>query len=234
MNHQLGFLIQLQALDVRRFQQETEQRQLPEQLKLAQEAVDREKEALAKSKMLMDLLSKEKKEKEQILQLIEEKITKLKGKSTELKTNKEYQAYLTELTGVRTEKGTIEEALLMVMEKVDLQRKEVAVQESRVIVEEKNAAEQNAEIAASLTQLKGLANALLKERETLVAQVDPVLLKEYSHLMVSRKGTAVVGMNANTCMGCNFSLPPQIVALVKMQEILQFCTYCRRIIYPIA
>ena len=97
MKEQLELLIQLQELDLQLNQHKEEQKNLPEKVQIAQKSLDQAKETLSLLKNALDLLNKERKEKEQALQTSEEKITKLKGRLTELKTNKEYQAHLLEI-----------------------------------------------------------------------------------------------------------------------------------------
>lgn len=231
MKDQLALLVQLQELDLQLNQQKGEQKNLPEKLKVSEQPLITARAAVAGAKTTLEGLNKERKEKEQALQAAEEKIVKLKGRLTELKTNKEYQAHLQEIESANTEKGKTEELLLMVMEKGDLLRKEVASKEAALAAEEKAFSREKAEMDERLKQLSESARKLEQEWAAVSEKVDKKLLDEYKRLAAGRKGMAVAPLNGNICTGCHFSLPPQLVAEVKKGEKIHTCTYCHRILY---
>lgn len=231
MKDQLALLVQLQELDLQLNQQKGEQKNLPEKLKISEQPLIGARAAVAEAKTILEALGKERKEKEQALQAAEEKIVKLKGRLTELKTNKEYQAHLQEIESANADKGKTEELLLMVMEKGDLLKKEVASKEAALAAEEKVFSREKSEMDERLTQLGESARKLESEWAALSQQVDKKLLEEYKRLAAGRKGMAVAPLNGNICSGCHFSLPPQLIAEVKKGEKIHNCTYCHRILY---
>lgn len=231
MKEQLALLIQLQEVDQRLNQQKEEQKRLPEDLKNAEQPLIQARSALSEGKTALEMLNKERKEKEQALQAAEEKIVKLKGRLTELKTNKEYQTHLQEIESANTEKGKIEEILLLAMDKVDLLKKELAAKEGALAEEEKKFQAQKGEMETRLQQLAESAQQLEGEWTAIAGKANKRLLDEYKRLSVSRKGVAVAPLKGNICTGCHFSLPPQLIAEVKMGEKIHTCTYCHRILY---
>jgi len=204
---------------------------LPDRLKIAAQPLEQAKETLAKLKSALDQVSKERKEKEQALQAAEEKITKLKGRLTELKTNKEYQTHLHEIESSNKEKGKIEEELLGAMDRADAVKKEVAAQEKIVMEEEKKFRAEKERLEHSLTSRSEAMKGVEKERSALSEKIEKKLLDEYKRLSATQKGLAVVALKGNICTGCHFSLPPQLVAEVKKGEKVLSCTYCHRILY---
>lgn len=231
MKEQLALLIQLQELDLQLNQQRGEQKTLPEKLKISEQPLMGARAAVAEAKTTLDQLNKERKEKEQALQAVEEKIVKLKGRLTELKTNKEYQAHLQEIESANAEKGKTEELLLNVMEKGDLLKKEVASKEAALAAQEKIFTSEKAQMEARLKQLSESAQKLELGWNALAEKVEKKLLEEYKRLAASRKGVAVAPLKENICTGCHFSLPPQLIAEVKMGGKILTCTYCHRILY---
>ena len=231
MKEQLALLVQLQELDLQLNQQKGEQKNLPEKLKTSERPLVEARAAVAEAKATLDSLNKERKEKEQVLQSAEEKIVKLKGRLTELKTNKEYQAHLQEIESANAEKGKTEELLLMVMEKGDLLKKEVASKEAALASQEKVFHSEKAQMEVQLKTLAESAQKLESEWALLSERADKKLLEEYKRLVVSRKGVAVAPLKGNICTGCHFSLPPQLIAEVKMGTKIHTCTYCHRILY---
>ncbi len=231
MKDQLALLVRLQELDLQRNQQQEERQKLPERLQAAQQSLDRAKGLLSQEKALLDQLNKEKKGKEEELQIIEEKIVKLKGRVTELKTNKEYQAYLSEIASAKSEQEKAEEALLMVMEKGDGQKKAVASHEAAVFSEEKMLVLERAQVEEASKQLLESVRNLDKGYMDMEGKIEREILEDYKRLASIRRGVAVVSLKGATCGGCHFNLPPQLVAEVKMGVKIQTCSYCHRILY---
>ncbi len=207
---------------------------LPERLKIAQQPLEQTKEALAKLIGALDQVAKERKEKEQALQSAEEKITKLKGRLTELKTNKEYQTHLHEIESANVEKGKVEEELLVAMERADAVKKEIAAQEKMVAEEEKKFRSEKEALENSIKGRAESMKGLEQERSALSDKVEKKLLDEYKRLVATQRGLAVVALKGNICTGCHFSLPPQLVAEVRKGEKVLICSYCHRILYPSA
>lgn len=231
MKDQLTLLIRLQELDLQRNQQQEECQKLPERLQIAQQSLDRAKALLSQERALLDQLNKEKKEKEDQLRIIEEKTVKLKSKVTELKTNKEYQAYLCESAAAKSEQEKAEDVLLMVMEKGDSQRKTVASCEAMVASEEKMLVLEKSEVEEASRQLLESARNLDRGYMELQEKIEKGILENYKRLASIRKGVVVVPLKGATCSGCHFSLPPQLVAEVKMGIKIHTCSYCHRILY---
>src|ERR1039458_4742700 len=79
-----------------------------------------------------ETLQKKKREREKSLEDIQEKIKKMKGRTTDIKTNKEYQAHLREIESSEKEIGKIEEEILVIMEDLDRTVKQQKVEEVTV------------------------------------------------------------------------------------------------------
>lgn len=228
----LALLMGLQELDRQLNQYHEEEKMLPERLQIAQQPLEQANETLAKLKSALDQATKERKEKEQALQSAEEKITKLKGRLTELKTNKEYQTHLHEIESANAEKGKIEEELLAAMDRADAVKKEAAAQEKVVAEEEKKFRAEKEGLENALKSKSESMKGLEQERTALSEKVGKNLLQEYKRLAATKRGLAVVALKGNICNGCHFSLPPQLVAEVRKGEKILSCTYCHRILFP--
>ncbi|MFY9270057.1 MAG: C4-type zinc ribbon domain-containing protein [Candidatus Manganitrophaceae bacterium] len=231
MKEHLARLVQLQEIDLKLAHYREEERVFPERLRAAQGPLEGAKEALLKSKEAESLLVKERREKEQSLQMAEERITKLKSRLTELKTNKEYQAHLHEIESATAEKGKIEEQLLTIMERIDSLKGESAVIQKMLTQEEEKFRLVKEAMENGLKALSESMKDVEKEGKFLSESVEKGLLGEYKRLAARHKGVSVVPLKGNICTGCHFSLPPQLVAEVKMGEKVTSCSYCHRILY---
>ena len=231
MNSQLQFLIELQRLDRRIFEIQDQQRKTPEQIKQAQAPLLEASSRLKALRETSEVLSKEHRSSERDLTTQEEHIKKIRGRLTELKTNKEYQAHLYEIELARKKKDSLEETVLGVLERIEQNQNEIKeieqiVREADVVFErEKSRLE---ELTATLEQE---LTSLNQQQKDVANLLDASEYTRYMRLRTVRKGFAVAQIREGACSGCRLQLPPQLVAEIKRGEQLLSCSYCHRILY---
>ncbi len=231
MKEQLTLLITLQNLDQKRQEQKEAIDRLPEQLAAVEDPLMEARDAAETTENTLNALNKENKEKELDLKVIEEKIRKLKMRLTDLKTNKEYHAHLQEIASVNKEKEAIEDFLLNAMEESDALKQTLSENEATLSEEEKAFLIHQDELKAQAVVLRDSDKDLKTEWLSVSTALPADLLDTYKSICAKRKGMAVVVINGKTCTGCNFSLPPQLIAEVKKREKIHTCNYCNRMLY---
>ena len=189
------------------------------------------KAELEKMKQRSDSLARKKKEKEQSLEEVGEKIKKMKSRVAEIKTNKEYQAHLKEIES--SEKGitSIEDEILAVMEEFDSVMKDQKKKEEKVNAEVEKINAFKKELDLEVEQHEKELSSLKEERAKLVALIAPDVYTNYMMLLRTGNGVAVTPAKDEMCTGCNMNIPPQLyVELRKNEEVIQ-CPQCLRILY---
>jgi len=196
-------------------------------------------EPLKKAKLELENIKKKneaalrkKKEKESELSETQEKIRKMKARISDLKTNKEYQAYQKEIEGSEKEITAIEDVILQLMEEIDAVSKEQKAKEAAVNAEIKKIDAFKAELDAEVLKNERELALLKQERAGAVARIDPDVYKTYMRILLdSGDGVAVTTARNELCSGCDMNIPPQLyVEISKNHELLQ-CPQCRRILY---
>ena len=196
-------------------------------------------EPLKKAKLELENIKKKneaalrkKKEKESELSETQEKIRKMKARISDLKTNKEYQAYQKEIEGCEKEITAIEDVILQLMEEIDAVSKEQKAKEAAVNAEIQKIDAFKAELDAEVVKNERELALLKQERAGTVARIDPDVYKTYMRILLdSGDGVAVTAARNELCSGCDMNIPPQLyVEIRKNQELLQ-CPQCRRILY---
>jgi predicted nucleic acid-binding Zn-ribbon protein len=179
-----------------------------------------------------DTASRKKKEKESELSETQEKIRKMKARISDLKTNKEYQAYQKEIEGSEKGISAIEDVILQLMEEIDAVSKEQKAKEAAVNAEIQKIDAFKAELDAEVVKNERELALLKQERAGTVARIDPDVYKTYMRILLdSGDGVAVTTARNELCSGCDMNIPPQLyVEIRKNQELLQ-CPQCRRILY---
>ena len=231
MKHQLELLIQLQEIDTSIQNLSRKLETLPENLIKTREHFEKKLSLVRDNKNHIDKLSKQRREKEQELDNMEERIRKMKGKTSDIKTNKEYQAYLKEIASLEEEKSMYEEKVLMEMEEIDtlkdqltMKNKELDDLKRAVQVEERIFEQDKDAINKKIEELKD-------RRQQIVSLVDKDIYTNYTNMFNLRNGLAVVRVENETCLGCNLNIPPQLYNDVKKNEKILFCSQCKRILY---
>jgi uncharacterized protein len=160
-----------------------------------------------------------------------EKIRKLKARTSEIKTNKEYQALLKEIESVEKERRSVEDEILAAMEETEafsrlLKEEDVkfAVESAKVEEVKRKIEEERSVLGADLAEARAM-------RKGVAESVDPEVYGEYIKLMENCGGQAVVEAKEEICQGCNMNIPPQLFVEIKKNEEIIQCPQCRRILF---
>lgn len=231
MNEQLAILIQTQEIDTRLDVIAEQRRRFPSLLEEAAKPLQEAQEALAAVQVELDASTRQRREKELDLKDREERIEKLRSRSHELKSNREYQTHLVEIELAQQEKGTVEERILELMERGDGLQKKVRDHEAQVVIRRREHDAQRVRLTAEHDALEAEAKRLTDEHGVLAERLALSHRQSYEHLKATRKGLAVAPLKNGACQGCRLALPPQLIADIRKNEKILTCTYCHRILY---
>ncbi len=165
MNQQLPKLIELQALDRRILEIKDQQRQLPTLIDTAEAPLREATRSLQEATAQAETLNKGRRDLERDLDAHEAQVEKMKSRSTELKTNKEYQAYLFEIELANKRKGEIEEQILLLMEQIEQAQRVVKEFQAKVADATKTSGQEKARLETLAANLMAeLAELDLKQK----------------------------------------------------------------------
>ena len=231
MKEQLDLLWELQRIDLELKGIKASQEGYPKEIKRLDERQKVEKEKVQKERERVESLEKERRHKEGQLSLEQEKIKKVEGRMSEVKTNKEYQAILTEIDTMKGANNREEEEILQLLDEIDELKKGLSKREK--------------EIASILTKIEGEKKTLqermardetvlkrqIERREIVAKQIESKHYKLYNTLREKRQGVGVVSARQETCQGCYVNVPPQLFIEVQKNNALIRCPNCNRILY---
>ena len=228
---QLELLWELQEIDLDLRHIKEERERYPKEIKKLDEKKNIEKEKMQKEKERIELLEKERRQKEGHLNLEQEKIKRAEGRMFEVKTNKEYQALLSEVDTIKEAISREEEEILKVLDEIDELKKSLSKREKEVaVVLEKVEAEKKI-IQEKMVQDDEIWKKRMERREVLTKQLESKLYKLYNTLKEKRQGVGVVSVKHETCQGCFVNVPPQMFIEVQKNNALIRCPNCNRILY---
>jgi hypothetical protein len=231
VNKQLEYLIQLQQIDskIRGVHHVIEE--FPRKIKAAEAPLQDSQNILNRMKQQYDTLEKKKREKERALEDMNEKITKLKARTGEIKTNKEYQALLKEIETVEHDRSSIEDDILAVMEDTDALMKQIKTEEHQVSKNREKVEALKKTIEDEKAELEREQVTMQESRANVIASIDSEVYDQYHMLLKIYHGNAVSEVREEICQGCNMNIPPQLYVEIKKNEEIYPCPHCRRILY---
>jgi hypothetical protein len=231
LKDQLDLLWELQQIDLALKTIQDGRDRYPKELKRLDEKHKIEKDRVQKEKEKVDLLEKERRKKEGLLSAEQEKIKRSEGRMLEIKTNKEYQAFLHEIEMIKDSNSREEEEILRLMEEIDEVKKGLSKREKEVAaVLEKIEAEKKA-IQEKMVRDDTAWSQQKERREVLANQLESRLYRLYNTLKEKRQEVSVVRVTHETCQGCFLNNPPQMFIEVQKNSALIQCPHCNRILY---
>jgi predicted nucleic acid-binding Zn-ribbon protein len=174
---------------------------------------------------------KERKEKELELASKEEQLKKQQIQLYQLKTNKEYSAMLKEIEGIKADISLQEDKILELMDKIEKKQNELTQAKQNFAKEEQEFNTQKNKIELRIKEIEERLATLEIQRKEVSKDIKPEILTQYERILKNRDGLAIVKVNNHACAGCNMTLPPQMINLIKMYERIICCEICQRMLY---
>jgi len=227
----LELLWELQKIDLSLKNMSEERDRYPKEVKKLDENQNMERERIQKDREKIELLEKERRRKEGHLNTEQEKIKRAEGRMFDVKTNKEYQALLSEIDGIKEANSREEEEILQVMDEIDELKKDLSKREKEMAITVERIETEKRKIQERMVQGDAVWKQQMERREVLSKQIETKLIKLYNTLKEKRQGVGVVGVKQETCQGCFVNVPPQMFIEVQKNNSLIRCPHCNRILY---
>ncbi len=231
MNEQLTLLIQLQEIDARIRALRNEQQSIPARIAELEARSASNQAELGKAREMLETAQKAKRDRDLDLEEGGRKIEKLKARTSEIKTNKEYQALLKEIETAGQENKAIEDDILKLMERIDAAAAEIKTAEQRAADESTSIQNDRKQLEESKAAGQSVLETEEQSRSELAARVERSLLAQYDRLLGPTAGRVIVEARNESCSGCFMSIPPQLFVNVKRNENVNTCPHCHRILY---
>ncbi len=225
-------LLILQERDGRRIGLEQTLARLPLELKLAEEKIASEKEALAAIAQRLKEMEVRRAALDVEIKDLEEKARKYKNQQLSVKKNDEYQAITHEIETVEKAAGELEEQEIALMLEID-EAKEKAAAESAA--HEKTIQLHEREVAA-IKEREGNLKSELTEAQEDTSKAEATAIEPFlSHYkQIRERGVRfplVVPMDVNMCSGCHLKVSGEVETIVRHQKEPAHCNNCGRMVY---
>ena len=161
----------------------------------------------------------------------EEAITKSNAQLSQIKTNREYTAKMTEIESLKADKSILEEKILLSYDESDAVTKEVSVEKKEVAEKEKLFLDKKKQVEDETKLLQDRIKTLVSQRQHIIPEIEKNTLARYEKVLEHKEGLAIVPVKDNTCGGCFMNITHQTVNMIKMHDSFIECEICLRILY---
>jgi len=232
LKEEIRKLIELQKIDSKIYSL-TKEKDLdkPSEVAKLKEDFEGSKSILLSIEEELKKLQLKRKEKELDLSSKEESIRKSQTQLYQLKTNKEYQAKLSEINSLKADISVIEEGVIEVLDEIEKKENELNAAKAKLTEREKVFKDNQSRINNEIKQLEAEINSLNSKRDMIAKEVDNKVLSVYERLIKTRSGLAIASVEDYSCSACHMRVTAQTVNEIKMYKDLVFCEMCVRILY---
>jgi predicted nucleic acid-binding Zn-ribbon protein len=231
LREQLELLWELQEIDLGLKSIKEEKDRYPKEIKKLDEKQKAERERIEREKEKIESLEKTRRQKEGQLALEQEKMKRAGGRMSEVKTNKEYQALLTEIEAIKEANSRMEEEILQVMDEIDELKKDLSKREKDAGLTLEKLEGERKKLQEKMVHDEKVWDKQTERREALSKQIESKLIKLYNTLKEKRQGVGVVSVKHETCQGCFVNVPPQMFIEVQKTNTIVRCPNCNRILF---
>ncbi|MFH1768595.1 MAG: C4-type zinc ribbon domain-containing protein [Candidatus Omnitrophota bacterium] len=204
---------------------------LPSEIEQLRKDFEEKKSKLASYENKVKQLQLKRKEREIDLFSKEENIRKGQGQLYQLKTNKEYQAKLSEIGSLKADVSLLEEHIIEILDELEAAEKELAKAKHELKDEGKNFQDKEKAINEDMKQLEAQIKNIQDKRKVAVDNIDNNVLYVYEKLLNTRGQVAIAGVEGVDCGACHMAVTTQKIHEIKMYKDLVFCDVCVRILY---
>ncbi len=224
-------LLIIQDRDRKLRQLNTELKNAPHERKALEAKLAGTAAALDAAKLRAKEIEVKRKELENSVGSLNERISKYENQKLGTKKNDEYQAFDHQIETLKKEIAGLEDQELALMEAAEAQKVVIAAadkaaSETRGMVER-----QIADLDSKIKAIGGQREEITAERAKLAAGVDEDLLDTYQRLFDKKDALAIAALANEICQGCHVKAQTHIVHAVKSAKDVTHCLNCGRILY---
>ena len=226
------------------FKVEQKLRGLRSRLDAAERFLSEQESQLAKNTQQLESLASQHrqvaastKENEDEIARIDARVEKLREEMNTARTNKEYQAFLVEVNGLKIERGRVEEEILALLEKSEAIKAEIEkIEHDR---DERDSVRKIAKKDRDTRnkEIEGRVKELMSERDELASEVQPRILSDLERLLREREDEAMASIEVLdrkrheiSCSSCMMTLPIEVLSTL-LSGRLTLCSNCGCFLY---
>jgi uncharacterized protein len=231
IKEQVGFLIQLQEMDISIHNIRKKMSGIPLKLAELEKNLTTFKEAVENETQEVESLKTQYRQLDSDIGANETKIRKSHEKLASVKNNKEYQATLKEIDDIKVKNSEIEDRMIELLDLIGESEEQFGSRQGELAAMSKENEVEKKQIEKSRDRDSADLKVLEEKRDEISDKIDPKIMGIFS------KARGIVGMITISrvedaiCQGCNMNIPAQKYNEMQRGDIIHYCPNCHRIIY---
>jgi uncharacterized protein len=227
---ELQNLLELQKTDGEILRLNEEIAALPKRVAAIEQKLAGTRAILEKAKAALKADDAARRKYESTIQDLQQKISRYRDQSLEVKTNEQYRALQHEIDFAQQEIRVTEDKILEMMVNAETREKQVKAAEADLKAETTEIENEKEEARQRTAEDQRQLAEWTAKRGQLRAGVSPDLLRHYDRVVKLRK-TGLSEVRDHKCMACQVMLRPQTYNEVSSGEQVVICDSCQRILY---
>ena len=227
---ELEALLQLQRYDAQLMELQRKREDVPRRREALKAALDQAKRESDQAKKALEQVRLERRSQEKEIEVVQSEGVKLERQLLDVKTNKEYQAMLSEIAALKSKRSDRETVVLEHFEREETLVAQAKQAEQRIAEEERKVKAGEADLEKEAASLDQSIHSIKVDRDAVRPKVAASILARYDRLAGTRNGIAVAEIRKGACGACFKALTPQAVQELRRMDAVQQCESCGRIL----
>jgi uncharacterized protein len=169
--------------------------------------------------------------RENDVELMRSKLSRLREQLMSVKTNKEYTAMLHEIQGAEGQIRAAEDGILDIMGQMESMEGKLAQEDKDLKAKQAEVELQIQSAEKSVPALEVEIVRLGEEKGALESLIPAELLARYRRIADARRGIALAEAKNELCSACHVRIRPQVVAELLRTDDIHVCDSCSRILF---
>jgi predicted nucleic acid-binding Zn-ribbon protein len=231
VNSELQSLVEVQGVDLKIGELRLKADQIPSEISKLEETLEERREGLDVATAALEEENAKRRKLEGEVEDARLQLSRYRSQLMEVKTNKEYQAMLHEITNVEAQISSQEDQILEGMLAIEDAEKRVQEAKTIFVGQEKEILTKKSELEGFAAQAVREIEELQQQRAILEKEVPEGLQEQYRRIALVRNGVALAEARDHSCQACHVRLRPQLFAEVKTNHTIITCENCNRFLY---
>jgi predicted nucleic acid-binding Zn-ribbon protein len=231
VNPDLRNLINLQDIDQKIINFRKQISEIPNKTQAFQAELQQLTQAHQQKVALGQELAKQRRVRENDVEMMRTRLARLKDQLMTVKTNKEYTAMLHEIQAADDHIRAAEDEILAIMEQTEAMEDKSVREAVELTVKEAELRDQVKKSELAIPALEADVSRLCAEKIALESIIGQELLGRYRRIAEARKGMALAEAKDELCSACHVRIRPQVLADLLRTEEIHVCDSCSRILF---
>jgi len=231
MQSDVELLLKLQVIDYDLGELERSKEYLPDMMNNLNNEIEESQRKVDETSAALDQAKVNQKNLEIEISAREAELQKYQQQMMTIKTNKEYDALVTEIDVVKKDISAKEQELMTTMEQIEALEKELPEAEAKAAQIKENNTKQLQILQDKIDSIGDKKSEKDNLRREIISQVPKPVLSVYERVRKGKGNTVVVSVKKRSCSACHKALTPKLVQEIRRGDGIHTCESCGRLLF---